>query len=77
MQVESHRLTQLVKEIVDLSRLQVADTLQRAPASSTWPQAVHEAIDRSRLAAEAKGIEIAAACRRGDCSRSSATRTCW
>jgi two-component system sensor histidine kinase SenX3 len=61
MQVESHRLAQLVKEIVDLSRLQVADTLHE-PRLVDVTAAVHEAIDHSRVGADAKRIEIAEAC---------------
>nr|WP_238338318.1 ATP-binding protein [Pedococcus badiiscoriae] len=61
MQVESHRLAQLVKEIVDLSRLQVADTLHE-PRLVNVAAAVHEAIDYSRVGADAKQIEIAEAC---------------
>ena len=61
MQVESHRLAQLVKEIVDLSRLQVADTLH-APRLVDATAAVREAIDYSRVGADAKQIEIAEAC---------------
>ena len=60
MKVESTRLTRLVKEIVDLSRLQVADTLQD-PQLVDLSEAAAEAVERSRLVAEAKGIEIAAA----------------
>jgi two-component system sensor histidine kinase SenX3 len=61
MQVESHRLAQLVKEIVDLSRLQVADTLHE-PRLVDVTAAVHEAIDYSRVGADAKRIDIAEAC---------------
>jgi two-component system sensor histidine kinase SenX3 len=61
MQVESARLAQLVKEIVDLSRLQVADTLHE-PRLVDVSAAVHEAIDYSRVGADAKQIEIVAAC---------------
>ncbi|MGA8979641.1 MAG: ATP-binding protein [Pedococcus sp.] len=61
MQVESHRLAQLVKEIVDLSRLQVADTLH-APRLVDVTAAVREAIEYSRVGSDAKQIEIAEAC---------------
>ncbi|GAB3442437.1 ATP-binding protein [Phycicoccus ginsengisoli] len=61
MQVESARLAQLVKEIVDLSRLQVADTLHE-PRLVDVTAAVHEAIDYTRVAADAKQIEIVEAC---------------
>ena len=58
MQVESLRLTRLVQEIVDLSRLQVAASLSE-PHPVDLAQAAREAVDRSRLAAEDKDIEIA------------------
>ena len=61
MQVEAARLTRLVKEIVDLSRLQVADTLHE-PRLVDVTAAVHEAIDYSRLGADAKQIEIVDSC---------------
>ena len=61
MQVESARLSQLVTEIVDLSRLQVADTLHE-PRLVDVTAAVHEAIDHSRVAADAKQIEIVESC---------------
>ena len=52
MQVESTRLTRLVQEIVDLSRLQAASLSEPRPADLA--QAAQEAVDRSRLAAEDK-----------------------
>ena len=61
MQVESARLAQLVKEIVDLSRLQVADTLHQ-PRLVDVTAAVHEAIDHTRVGADAKRIELAESC---------------
>jgi two-component system sensor histidine kinase SenX3 len=61
MQVESARLAQLVKEIVDLSRLQVADTLHE-PRLVDVTGAVHEAIDYCRVGADAKQIEIVESC---------------
>jgi two-component system, OmpR family, sensor histidine kinase SenX3 len=57
MQVEATRLSRLVKEIVDLSRLQVADTLHE-PELVDIRVAVHEAIDHSRVSADAKGVAI-------------------
>lgn len=53
MQVESRRLTRLVQEIVDLSRLQVADTLQ-APQLVDVGAVVAEAVDRCRVRANAQ-----------------------
>ena len=58
MQVESARLTRLVQEIVDLSRLQVAASLSE-PRPVDLAQAAREAVDRSRLAAEDKDIQVA------------------
>ncbi len=57
MQVESTRLTRLVQEIVDLSRLQVADTLAD-PERVDMASAAHEAVERSRVAAEDRDIEL-------------------
>lgn len=56
--VESARLTRLVQEIVDLSRLQVADTLHE-PELVDVGVVVAEAVDRVRVAAEARDIELA------------------
>ena len=61
MQVESARLAQLVKEIVELSRLQVADTLHE-PRLVDLTAAVHEAIDHSRVGADAEQIELVEVC---------------
>jgi two-component system sensor histidine kinase SenX3 len=58
MQVEANRLTGLVQEIVDLSRLQLADTLH-PPRVVDVDAVVHDAVDRCRLVASAKDIEIA------------------
>ncbi|HSF98957.1 MAG TPA: ATP-binding protein [Ornithinibacter sp.] len=55
--VESARLTRLVKEIVDLSRLQVADTLHE-PVIVDVGTVAAEAVDRVRVAAEAHGIQL-------------------
>ena len=57
IQVESARLTRLVQEIVDLSRLQVADTLHE-PELVDVGSVVAEAVDRVRVAAEARDIEL-------------------
>jgi len=58
MKVESERLTKLVQEIVDLSRLQVADTLHE-PVLVDVSRAASDAVDQSRLVAEARSIELA------------------
>lgn len=60
MQVESQRLTRLVQDIVDLSRLQVADTL-RDPGLVDVVAVAQEAVDRSRVSADARSIELALA----------------
>src|SRR4051794_20434504 len=57
MQVEASRLSRLVQEIVDLSRLQVADTLH-APRLVVVDEVVAEAVDRCRLVASAKDVEL-------------------
>ncbi|HQY32704.1 ATP-binding protein [Actinotalea sp.] len=57
MQTETARLTTLVQEIIELSRLQVADPL-RAPSTVEVDAVVHEAVDRARTAATAQGIEL-------------------
>ncbi|SSC22898.1 Signal transduction histidine kinase, dimerisation/phosphoacceptor, partial [Klenkia terrae] len=55
---EADRLSRLVRELIDLSRLQGAE-----PLPELTPIDVHdvvaEAVDRTRLAAAAKGIELA------------------
>jgi two-component system sensor histidine kinase SenX3 len=58
MQGESVRLTRLVKEIVDLSRLQVADTLHD-PELVAVDTVVNEAVDRCRLVATSRDIALA------------------
>jgi len=57
IRTESTRLGRLVQEIVDLSRLQVADTLHE-PELVDLAGVVAEAVDRVRVAAEARSIEI-------------------
>ncbi|HET8616673.1 MAG TPA: ATP-binding protein [Actinomycetales bacterium] len=57
MQVESQRLTRLVQDIVDLSRLQVADTL-KAPQLVDVGPVVAEAVDRCRVRATAQQAEL-------------------
>ncbi|MGL5817308.1 MAG: sensor histidine kinase [Phycicoccus sp.] len=57
IQVESTRLGRLVQEIVDLSRLQVADTLHE-PRRVDIGAVVAEAVDRVAVAAQARGIEV-------------------
>lgn len=57
MERESRRLTTLVQEIIDLSRLQVADALH-PPEPVAVDEMVAEAVDRCRLAAQAKDMDV-------------------
>ena len=57
MQVESTRLTSLVQEIVDLSRLQVADTLHE-PELVDVGAAATAAVEQSLLVAESHDVDI-------------------
>jgi two-component system sensor histidine kinase SenX3 len=61
---ESQRLARLVKELLELSRLQGADPLP-APMPVSVDRIVHEVVDRTRTAAAAKGIEVTYAGSRG------------
>lgn len=54
---ESERLSQLVQEIIDLSRLQAMHGVQ-SPTTVDIDGVLTEAVDRNRLAAEAKNIII-------------------
>ena len=64
MQRESERLSALVNEIIDLSRLQVAGTLT-APELVGVDDVVADAVDRGRLVAEARGIAVVVGGTRG------------
>jgi two-component system sensor histidine kinase SenX3 len=57
MQREANRLSRLVQELLDLSRLQGGET-PPAKADVSVDAVIDEAVDRSRLVAEAKRIEI-------------------
>ena len=57
MHKESGRLAALVQDIIELSRLQGADVVHQGRAVD-MNEVVADAVDRSRLAAEAKGIEV-------------------
>ncbi len=57
IRAEATRLGRLVQEIVDLSRLQVADTLHE-PELVDLADVVGEAVDRVRVAAEARSIDV-------------------
>jgi two-component system, OmpR family, sensor histidine kinase SenX3 len=62
--VESDRLTRLVKEIVDLSRLQGEDVI-RDPALIDVAACARDALDGSRIMAEERDIDLAVACDEG------------
>ena len=57
MQHESERLTRLVQDVIELSRLQGHDPLE-APVLVAVDDVVAESVDRSRLTAEARGISL-------------------
>lgn len=57
MSIESARLAALVQDIIELSRLQGKDTV-RAGEPVDLTQIVNEAVDRSRMQAEARDITI-------------------
>lgn len=57
MQTEASRLSDLVQEIINLSRLQDDDPLRRAQLFLI-SETITEAIDQSRLNAEARNVEI-------------------
>jgi two-component system sensor histidine kinase SenX3 len=64
MQHESDRLARLVQDVIELSRLQGHDPL-RAPALVSLDDVMAEAVDRSRLTAEARDITLACGAARG------------
>ena len=64
IQHESQRLTRLVQDVIELSRLQGHDPLQ-APALVPLDDVVAEAVDRSRATAEARRISLVCGGRRG------------
>lgn len=57
MHKEASRLAALVQDIIELSRLQGADVVHQGKAVDI-NEVVADAVDRSRLAAEAKNIEV-------------------
>jgi two-component system sensor histidine kinase SenX3 len=57
MQVESTRLTHLVQDILDLSRLQIADTLHE-PDLVDVAAVANEAVEQSILLANSRGVDI-------------------
>jgi two-component system, OmpR family, sensor histidine kinase SenX3 len=73
MQREGTRLGRLVQELIELSRLQGADPLP-APTIVAVDDVVAEAVDRTRLAAEAAGITVVSGGERGLTVRGSETQ---
>ena len=59
MQLEAKRLTDLVQEIINLSRLQDSDPLQVATENNV-AELINEAIDLVKTTSEAKGISVSA-----------------
>jgi two-component system sensor histidine kinase SenX3 len=57
MQHESERLVRLVQDVIELSRLQGHDPLE-APTLVSLDDVVADAVDRSRLTAEARGVAL-------------------
>jgi two-component system sensor histidine kinase SenX3 len=57
MQIESKRLTDLVQELINLSRLQDSDPLS-VPSELNVQDLVNEAIDQSQVGADSRKIEI-------------------
>lgn len=55
---ESQRLARITQDIIELSRLQAADALTGAEIVSV-KQVITSAVDQNRVAAEARGIELA------------------
>ncbi|GAA1439579.1 sensor histidine kinase [Leifsonia poae] len=55
---ESHRLARITQDIIELSRLQAADAFTNAERVSA-NKVVSAALDQNRVAAEARGIELA------------------
>ena len=64
MQVESTRLTHLVQDIVDLSRLQIADTLHE-PHLVDLAIVATEAVEQSTVLAESRDVEIVTSLNKG------------
>ena len=57
MQIEAKRLSELVQEIIDLSRLQDDDPLKNGKIFNL-SEAIKEAIEQSHMSSESKGISI-------------------
>jgi two-component system, OmpR family, sensor histidine kinase SenX3 len=64
MRYEAARLTSLVKDLITLSRIQAAEPVPD-PVTVELDDVVAEALDRCRMKAGARGIELVAATERG------------
>ncbi|MGI9009230.1 MAG: sensor histidine kinase [Streptosporangiaceae bacterium] len=64
MRQEANRLTNLVQDMITLSRIQAAEPIPD-PASVDLDAVVAEALDRGRMKAGARGIELASTGQRG------------
>jgi two-component system sensor histidine kinase SenX3 len=64
MQHESERLVRLVQDVIELSRLQGHDPLE-TPTLVSLDDVVADAVDRSRLTAEARGVALVCGGARG------------
>jgi two-component system sensor histidine kinase SenX3 len=71
MQREAGRLSRLVQDVIDLSRLQGDDPLG-APTNVAVDAVITEAVDRSALTAQSRGIALATATPSGLCVRGDA-----
>ncbi len=60
MRQEAARLTNLVQDIITLSRIQARRAGARPAAVSRWTRSIAEALDRCRMKANARGIALAA-----------------
>ena len=58
MQIESQRLTNLVNDLVDLSRLQARDAVEGRRASSRSTAWSSEAVDTTKLLGRAREIDV-------------------
>ena len=61
MLTESSRLSSLISEIIDLSRLQGDDPLIRAAVFEV-DAVIHQAVDELRSIAEVRGVELIVRC---------------
>jgi two-component system, OmpR family, sensor histidine kinase SenX3 len=64
MRQEASRLTDLVQDLITLNRIQAAEPVPE-PVAVDLDAVVVEALDRCRMKASARGIELAASCQHG------------